>query len=67
MTLSIPLVIEDNEDLPPFKASEWIGMNKAYSNVPEQVSLAKNKCMQLPDSQKKRCDNQSFSYFFTDL
>ncbi len=44
------IIIHEDCDLPAFKASEWIGTNRPYVNVPEEVSNAKNRCLEVPTS-----------------
>ncbi len=47
MAFSDYFTIEADEDLPAFNASEWIGTNRTYRNVPEEGlerSAGKLKC-----------------------
>lgn len=46
-TMDLLSIIHINSDSPPFELSTWIGANRLYHNVPDEVSMAKNECLHI--------------------
>lgn len=48
MDFSDYFTVEADEDLPSFNASKWIGTNRTFKDVPEEVSREKRRQLQVP-------------------